>query len=233
MNLQLFSVSEEATVGKDYLLYIEKTINPSTTDPWAIIGGQRSATVDESADEIDVSHKTSGGYKSALAGLTSWSVDFDGIVPLPGSDEGNEELKKAKAQKKIRKFKLRYPDNNFRIGFASVTSFSIETPHDGEATLKGKLSGNGPLSSESVTLEKTTATDQKFYFEGSAFATSVELDDTAVADTGYVATTAGEITLKGTYLQTLEAGEYLFTVPLSIGGNALVAVKIIEGTEGD
>lgn len=219
-------MSEEATVGKDYLLYIEKTIEASPTDPWAIIGGQRSATVDESADEINVSHKTSGGYKSNLAGLTSWSVDFDGIMLLPGSDEGIEELKKAKTQKKTRKYKIRYPDNNFRIGVASVTSFSIETPYDGEATLKGKLSGNGPLSNESVTVKKATAADQTFYFEGSASVTGVTLKDTAVVAESYTATTTGQITIKGTYLQTLDAGECLFTVALSIGGYALVAVKI-------
>lgn len=219
---------EEATVGKDYLLYIERTINTGSEDIWAIIGGQRSATVDESADEIDVSHKTSGGYKSSLAGLTSWSIDFDGIVLLPGSDEGIEELKKAKVQKKARRYKIRYPDNNFRIGVASVTSYSIETPHDGEAALKGKLSGNGPLSNESVTVKATTATDQTFYFEGSALVTAVKLDGVAVAAEKYIATEAGEITLKGTYLQTLDAGEYIFEAALSIGGYALVAIKIID-----
>lgn len=225
MNLQLFS--EEATVGKDYLLYIEKTINPDANDPWAIIGGQRSATIDESNDEIDVSHKTSGGYKSTLAGLTSWSIDFDGMALLPGSDEGIEELKKAKAQKKTRKFKVRYPDNNFRIGFASSTSYSIEAPHDGEATVKGKLSGNGPISNESVTVDKTAATDQTFYFEGSALATSVKLEAATVLAANYIATTPGEITIKGTYLETLDAGEHLFYVYLSIGGYALVAIRIV------
>ena len=215
-----------ATVGKDYLLYIAAIISPATIESWAILGGQKSATIDESTDEIDVTSKTSGGYKATLPGLTSWSIDFDALVLLPGSDNGITALKIAKAQKKLIKIKLRYPDNSYRVGWAASTGYSMEASHDGEATLSGTLSGNGPLSNESVTVSKAAATDQTFYFESKATVTNITLAGTIVAADNYTATTEGQVTIEGTYFATLAVGEHLFYVNLSIGGYALAAVNI-------
>lgn len=216
----------EGTVGKDYLLYIAAIISPATTESWALIGGQKSATIDESSDDIDVTTKTTGGCKASLPGLTSWSVDFDALALLPGSDNGVTALKIAKAQRKLIKVKIRYPDNSYRVGWCSSSSYSIETPSDGAATLKGKLNGNGPLSNESVFVSNASATDQIFYFDKKSLAVSVKLDGTPVDSANYVATTEGQITLKGTYLAGLAAGEHLFYVYLSTGGYALVALTI-------
>ncbi|MBU2703877.1 TP901-1 family phage major tail protein [Sporomusaceae bacterium BoRhaA] len=216
--------STEGTVGKDYLIYIAAIRD--SKEFWALIGGQKSGTIDESADEVDVTTKTTGGNKATLPGLTSWSIDFDTVVVLPGSNDGIEALKIAKRQKKLVKIKVRYPDNSYQVGWATITSYSIETPSDGAATLKGKLSGNGPLSSESVTVSTADATDQIFYFDKKSLATSVKLDGAVVDAASYIATAEGQITFKGTYFATLPAGEHLFYVYLSTGGYALVAVTI-------
>lgn len=42
--------------------------------------------------------------------------------------------------------KFEYPDQSFVTGWASLTECSLSTPHDDVATLKGTLSGAGPLS---------------------------------------------------------------------------------------
>ena len=218
--------SAEATAGKDYLLYIAAIVGPATTESWCILGGQKGATIDESSDDIDATTKTTGGYKATLQGLTSWSIDFDALALLPGSDNGVTALKIAKAQRKQIKVKVRYPDNSYRVGWCSSSTYTVEASHDGAATLKGKLNGNGPLSNESVFVSIAAAADQTFYFDKKSIATSVKLDSVAVDAASFVATVEGQITLKSAYLATLAAGEHLFYVYLSTGGYALVAITV-------
>ena len=134
--------TSSATVGKDYLLYV----NTGTAEVpvWTLIGGQRGSSLSRSADSIDTSHKTSGGWKSSLAGLRGWSIDLDGLVLL--QDSGLEALETAFNAGKEVNVKFEYPNKKYRTGWAAITDLSIETPHDGEASLSGTLEGNGPLS---------------------------------------------------------------------------------------
>ncbi len=131
-----------ATVGKDYLLYVNT--GTVATPVWTLIGGQRGSSLGRTADSIDLSHKTSGGWKSAGAGLRGWSIDLDGLVLL--NDTGLEALETAFENGKNIHLKFEYPDGKYRTGWAAVTDLSIETPHDGEASLSGTLEGNGALS---------------------------------------------------------------------------------------
>lgn len=147
--LQFFGVTlpenpspSNATVGKDYLLYIN---TGEVEDPvWTLVGGQRGSNLGRTADSIDTSHKTSGGWKSSKAGLRGWSIDLDGLVLL--QDAGIEALETAFEEGKEVHVKFEYPDKRYRTGWAAITDLSIDTPHDGEASLSGTLEGNGPLS---------------------------------------------------------------------------------------
>lgn len=222
LNLPDAPNTNAATVGKDYLLYIN--IGTAFVPVWIVIGGQRGATLNQSAEEIDVGSKSSGGWGEKLPGMRSWSIDLDGLVLL--NNEGIEALRIAFAQGKKVNIKLRYPDNSYQIGWAALTDFSSEMPHDGEASLSGTLSGNGPLSNISVKVSKTAATDQTFVFEAKALATTVQLAGVAVDAASYDKTVEGEITFDSDYLESLAVGEHLFYVDLSIGGQALVALDI-------
>jgi TP901-1 family phage major tail protein len=132
-----------ASVGKDFLL----KINTGTVEVpvWTLIGGQRSASLSRSADEIDVSNKTNDGWKATKAGLRSWSIDLDGLVLL--SDTGLAALEQAFMEGAEINVQLVYPDATTQTGWGSLTDFSMETPHDGEATIKGTISGNGAIGS--------------------------------------------------------------------------------------
>lgn len=66
--------------GVDVLLKIKKDSNT------VVLGGQKGASLSRSAETIDVSDKTSGGWSESIMGLKSWSVDCDGFVTL--GDEG-------------------------------------------------------------------------------------------------------------------------------------------------
>ena len=135
-----------ATAGKDYLIYL----NTGTTEAaptWTLLGGQRSGDLNREADEIDASHKTSGGWKSTLPGLRSWSIDLE-TVYLAG-DTGAKFLEAAFWAGKQVHVKFEYPDKSFVTGWGSITECSLSTPHDDVATLKGTISGDGPLSEQS------------------------------------------------------------------------------------
>lgn len=135
-----------ATAGKDYLIYL----NTGTTEAaptWTLLGGQRSGDLNREADEIDASHKTSGGWKSTLPGLRSWSIDLE-TVYLAG-DTGAKFLEAAFLAGKQVHVKFEYPDKSFVTGWGSITECSLSTPHDDVATLKGTISGDGPLGEQS------------------------------------------------------------------------------------
>ena len=135
-----------ATAGKDYLIYL----NTGTTEAaptWTLLGGQRSGDLNREADEIDASHKTSGGWKSTMPGLRSWSIDLE-TVYLAG-DTGAKFLEAAFLAGKQVHVKFEYPDKSFVTGWGSITECSLSTPHDDVATLKGTISGDGPLSEQS------------------------------------------------------------------------------------
>ena len=135
-----------ATAGKDYLIYL----NTGTTEAaptWTLLGGQRSGDLNREADEIDASHKTSGGWKSTLPGLRSWSIVLE-TVYLAG-DTGAKFLEAAFLAGKQVHVKFEYPDKSFVTGWGSITECSLSTPHDDVATLKGTISGDGPLSEQS------------------------------------------------------------------------------------
>jgi len=129
-------------VGKDFIL----KINTGTVEipVWTTIGGQRGTSLSRSADEIDVSSKMSGGWKAVKAGLRSWSIDLDGLVVL--DDTGLQAIEQAFTTGVEINLELLYPDATVQTGWGSVTDFSMETPHDGEATIKGTIGGNGALS---------------------------------------------------------------------------------------
>lgn len=218
-----------ATVGKDYMVYI--CTGSSYTDPtWTRIGGQRGASLSRSADEIDVSSKTSDGWKSTLAGLKSWSIDLDGLLLL--NDEGVDAVESAFNQGKKVFLKFEYPNKRYRTGWAAVTDFSCDTPHDGEASLKGTLSGNGPLSELipavtplTATVSKAAATDQTFTFDPtSTTIASIKNGATALTITTHYTYSAGSLVIKGTYLGGLTVG----TIPLTVttGEGAVMTITV-------
>ena len=132
-----------ATLGKDYLIHLN-TGGVAETPTWTLLGGQRSASLSRSAEEIDVSHKTSGGWKAVMPGLRSWSIDLESVYLA--SDEGASFLEAAFTAGKPVYVKLEYPDKSYVTGFAAINSFDMEAPNDDACTIKGTLNGIGALS---------------------------------------------------------------------------------------
>lgn len=75
--------------GVSVLLKVDKSALQDGSD-MVVIGGQKGASLSRSAETIDVSDKTTGGWATSMMGLKSWSLDCDGFVTL--GDEALTQL---------------------------------------------------------------------------------------------------------------------------------------------
>lgn len=136
-------VASDAMAGKNVLLYMA-TDGTEASPTWTLIGGQRSGDLNQEADEIDASHKTSGGWKVTLQGLKSWSIDLESVYIM--SDTGVTALQSAFRSGESQFFKYEYADGSYQTGYGTVTNFSVKAPHDDVVTVSGTINGNGPIS---------------------------------------------------------------------------------------
>ncbi len=132
----------QATVGKDYLLYLNT--GTQTIPIWTLIGGQRAGTLTRKGDTIDASDKTTGGWKASLVGLLSWSISLDGLVLL--QDDGLDALEAAFNAGKQINVQFVYPNKSYRTGWGTISELTIDNQYNQAATLKGTIDGVGPLS---------------------------------------------------------------------------------------
>ena len=220
-----------ASVGKDFLLYVNTGTVGSPT--WTLVGGQRGASLGRTADSIDLSHKTSGGWKSMKAGLRGWSVDLDGLVLL--QDAGLQALESAFMSGLEVNIKMEYPDGTIQTGWGSLTDFSMETPHDGEASIKGTIDGNGELTSRapsvtplSATMSKAAAADKVFTIAPSTETVSSVTDDgSALTITTHYTYSSGTLTIKGSaYLASVAVGVHTIEVTTGSGAKLRVLITI-------
>lgn len=134
-----------AIAGIKFLIMVN--VGTADTPAFAVIGGQKGATLNRTADEIDASSKDSDGWGSSLAGLRKWSIEGDGL--LYESDAALTKLEKAFAAGEQILVQLTMPWEEAYQGAAYITDLSIEAPDDAAATIKYTLSGCGKL--ETVT----------------------------------------------------------------------------------
>jgi len=131
-----------AEAGKDTLL----SINTGTVEVpvWTLVGGQRNSPVKQSANSMDGSHKTSGGWSQGIPGLKSWSIDYSGLQIM--DDSGLQALEYGFRNNKQLNVKIEYPNKKYQTGWAFITAFNRENPHDGIATASATLTGVGAIS---------------------------------------------------------------------------------------
>ena len=129
--------------GADVLLKVKKD------DALVIVAGQQGTTLNLSADTIDVTDKTSGGWKTSLPGLKEWSIDQDVFYTL--GDESNKLLLDA--------FEAREPitvelmvgtaeevGGTTFTGEAYITDFPFDFSLDNAASVSMSLAGASKLT---------------------------------------------------------------------------------------
>lgn len=135
-------LSTRALLGKDVLVFINYGEGATEDTPvWSLIGGQRSASMSDTAAEIDVTNKTSGGYGDFEAGIKTNELTLEMVCFT--NDEGYQQIREAYLAGEpvdlLRWHKLGYSDRNWY----AITEFSDETPHDDAVTFSIKLKGKG------------------------------------------------------------------------------------------
>ena len=134
-----------AQAGKDTLLYIA---GPTPTDPstvnWVLVGGQRDSSLDCESDSLDASHKTSGGWKTTISGMKSWSISYSGLQVL--NDSGAQIMEYAYRNDVEIHVKIEFKDKSYQDGWGYVTAFKRNLSYDDVATIETTISGDGAIS---------------------------------------------------------------------------------------
>lgn len=121
-------------------------INTSTTGTptYTSVGGQRSATLSLSTNEIDASDKLSDGWAENLAGLRKWSISGNGCGD--DADAACAALEAAWLANKQLEVQLETPSGKKYDGLATITDLSYDAPHDDMFTYSITMSGTGALT---------------------------------------------------------------------------------------
>lgn len=125
--------------GCDVLIKIAKE---DSAESFKTIGGQTGATLNRSAETIDVTDKTNNGYKEYMAGLKEWSLDCDGFVVI--SDDGIKILdEQFEARKPV--FVEIVAAGRKYTGSGYLTDYPIEFPLDSAVSYSFTISGASAL----------------------------------------------------------------------------------------
>lgn len=145
-------------MGK-YKKGIDFLIGVTVNGEMKILGGQRSATLNRSADTIDVTNKESEGWQENLAGLKNWGIDTDGLVVE--NSEAYDYLEECFMESKEVDAYLTTPMGKKYTGKAIITDFPLEAPYDDAATYSVTFTGSGKLEKNNSDPVENTAGGQK------------------------------------------------------------------------
>ena len=136
------SATVDKLVGKNVLVYINFGEGATEAAPvWALIGGQRSASLSMTADGIDATNKASDGWGETYAGIKSTELSMDGIINK--NDDGYAALKDAFIKGEAVDLCRYATDGTADRNWYNITELSDETPHDDMATFSMTAGGVG------------------------------------------------------------------------------------------
>lgn len=108
-----------------------------------VLAGQRSATLNRSAETIDTTTKDGNGWAESEVGMKSWSIDCDGA--FIESDVAYTELEAAFLAGANVEVYVQFPSGAKYAGEAAITDFPLEFPFDDLVTYSISLQGSGAL----------------------------------------------------------------------------------------
>lgn len=129
--------------GVDVLLQVKKG------EELVTVAGQQGTTLNLSADTIDVTDKTSGGWRTSLPGLKEWSIDQDVFYTV--GDESNKLLLDAYDNREPITVSIRVGEDEEVGGItfsgdAYITDFPFDFALDNAATVSISLVGASKLT---------------------------------------------------------------------------------------
>ena len=108
-----------------------------------VVGGQRNASLELSAESIDATCKTTGGWSKKLPGIKTWSSSCDGIYFL--SDAGITAVQTAFKNSQEVELEFSNTEGIYFKGKAIFTSMSIEAGQDDVVSYAISFEGCGEL----------------------------------------------------------------------------------------
>lgn len=136
------AAEEVKLLGKNVLAFLNFGEAATYESPvWALIGGQRSADYSASAEEIDTTDKTSGGYGDAEPGLKSVELSMELLVK-PGDETVKALYEAFEADEAVDILRWAKDGRSIRNWY-SITSLEESAAYDDAAILSITLKGKG------------------------------------------------------------------------------------------
>ena len=239
------SATEDKLRGKDVLAYLNYGESATEAAPvWLLLGGQRNADMSRTADSIDASNKSSGGWGETYPGIRNTELSVECIQGK--NDEGYEVLKDAFNAGEAVDICRYAADGTAVRNWYHITDLSDATPHDDMVTYTMKLAGvgkpkeyssltsindvTGLIASNSqsrVTISKAAAADVVVTIESGTI-TGLKKGGSSVTSSNYSIAAGGKsIVIGSSYLASLSAGEAEFEIQVTGGrGNFEYTVTI-------
>lgn len=136
------SAAQDKLLGKNVLVFLNYGEAATYAAPvWSLLGGQRSASFSSSADEIDLTDKTSDGYGDSEQGIKNTELSID--LVCKSGDETLEALRDAYDKGEAVDI-LRWVKSGDSVrNWYAITEISDEASHDDAVTLSLTLKGKG------------------------------------------------------------------------------------------
>lgn len=109
-----------------------------------VVGGQRNASIEMSAEVIDTTVKTSGGWAEKIPGQKSWTSSCDGVYFL--TDAGMTAVQTAFVSGTEVELEFSNTTGIYYKGKAIITSMSMEAGQDDVVSYSISFEGTGALS---------------------------------------------------------------------------------------
>ena len=142
-----------AISGTSLTLYIPQTDGSGEpTAAWIPIGLAKSASLSISADTPDISTKSSNAWSEVMAGMKSFSIDFEALLALPstalpadGSADNFKPLYTYFTNRKTLKVAFG-KDGAYWYGDAVISSLDQSAEAEQPVSYSGSLTGTGALT---------------------------------------------------------------------------------------
>ena len=125
-----------AIKGLDVLIKVGSTV----------VGGQRNASLEMSAETIDTTVKTTGGWASKITGIKSWTSSCDGVYFV--DDAGLEAAQTAFMNGTAVSLEFSNSSGLTYSGQAVITSMSVEAGQEDVVSYTISFEGTGALTAE-------------------------------------------------------------------------------------
>ena len=125
-----------AIKGLDVLIKVGSTV----------VGGQRNASLEMSAETIDTTVKTTGGWAAKIPGIKSWTSSCDGVYFV--DDAGLEAAQTAFMNGTAVKLDFTNSSGLAYSGQAVITSMSVEAGQEDVVSYTISFEGTGALTAE-------------------------------------------------------------------------------------